>query len=437
MGKKSAERRKHAETAKANGQALADEEGAVYRQNNRLWWAFSRRLGLWYGIILGATGFVCACDDQQGRGGICKHVVAVNVHLDRMWHAAKNAKRRMKHIRTPKLRCPHKECRSKDFIKHGTCSEYSKKMRHHLCRKCKTCSQNPECSERTRRRLCAKCDYCIKKFSEKKQRYLCKKCNRTFSGIPGFSGRHYSPSIIRRGLDDHVSGKSLGAVARGLGYDHIVVSRTTIYRWSNDYSRLLDRFMRSLRPIVGLKWHCDEIFHKISGVDRWLFAVMDGKTRYILSHDASGTKFGYKPRPLFEAARRVAGVDPWIFVTDGLAAFEKAAIKAFRRRKGFRLLHIRDIHLQNIFNTNNIYERLNGEFKDRIKTGRRFKRKLDKKTDHKLGHGCPALLRLLVIHHNFFKPHSALDGKTPAEAAGIIIHGDDKWVAMIANAAQA
>ena len=51
MGKKSAERRKHAETAKANGQALADEEGAVYRQNNRLWWAFSRRLGLWYGII--------------------------------------------------------------------------------------------------------------------------------------------------------------------------------------------------------------------------------------------------------------------------------------------------------------------------------------------------------------------------------------------------
>ena len=42
-----------------------------------------------------------------------------------------------------------------------------------------------------------------------------------------------------------------------------------------------------------------------------------------------------------------------------------------------------------------------------------------------------------VIHHNFFKPHSALDDKTPAEAAGIIIHGDDKWVTMIANAAQA
>ena len=101
---------------------------------NRLWWAFSRRLDLWYGIILGATGFVCACDDQQGRGGICKHVVAVNVHLDRMWHAAKNAKRRMKHIRTPKLRCPHKECRSEDFIKHGTCSEYSTQVS--VCRRC-------------------------------------------------------------------------------------------------------------------------------------------------------------------------------------------------------------------------------------------------------------------------------------------------------------
>ena len=161
---------------------------------------------------------------------------------------------------------------------------------------------------------------------------------------------------------------------------------------------------------------------------------MDGKTRYILSHDASDGMQGYKPLPLFGEARRVAGVDPWIFVTDGLEAFIKAASKAFRRRKGFRLLHIRDIHLHNIFNTNNLYERLNGEFKDRIKTARGFNRKLDKKTDHKLGNGCPALLRL---HDNFFKPHAALNGETPAEEAGIIIHGDDKWIIMIANAAQA
>ena len=99
-------------------------------------------------------------------------------------------------------------------------------------------------------------------------------------------------------------------------------------------------------------------------------------------------------------------------------------------------MHIRDIHLKNIFNTNNLYERLNGEFKDRIKTARGFKLKPDKKTDGKLG-GCPALLRLLVVHHNFFRPHEGLGGKTPAEAAGIIIHGDNERITMTANAAQA
>ena len=258
--------------------------------------------------------------------------------------------------------------------------------------------------------------------SKKVQRYRCKKCNKTFSGTPGFKGRHFSAKTIARALDDHVSGKSLGAVVRGLKtHDGIKVCRTTVYRWSREYSTLLYKFSRSLRPVLGSKWHCDEIFHKILGMDRWLFAVMDAGTRYILSCDASDTKPGYKPLPLFEEARRVAGVDPWIFVTDGLTVFVKAASKAFGRREGFRLMHIRDIHLKNIFNTNNLCERLNGEFKDRIKTARGFKLKPNKKTDGKPGGGCPALLRLLVVHHNFFRPHEGLGGRTPVEAAGIII----------------
>ena len=352
---------------------------------------------MWYGVILGAMGSVCACDDQQGRSGICKHVVAVNETLNRMWNSAKNAKRRRIHLRMPEIRCHNKKCRSKNFTRYGKYPKDSGKM----------------------------------------QRYKCKKCGKTFSGTPGFKGRHFSPAVIRRALDDHVSAKSLQDVVRGLGMDEIEVSRTTIYRWSKEYSTLLDRFSRSLRPIVGLKWHCDEVFHKILGGDRWLFAVMDSATRYILAWDESDTKSGYKPLPLFLAARKLAGLDPWIFVTDGLAAFVKAAPKTFRRREGFRLLHIRDIHLRNLFNTNNIYERLNGEFKARIKTAREFNLKPNKKTDGKLRGGCPALMRLLIIHHNFFRPHSSLNGRTPAEAAGIIIHGDDKWVTMIANAAQA
>ena len=38
------------------------------------------------------------------------------------------------------------------------------------------------------------------------------------------------------------------------------------------------------------------------------------------------------------------------------------------------------------------------------------------------------------IFHNFIRPHTALEGKTPAEACGIEIKGEDKWKTLIQNA---
>ena len=38
------------------------------------------------------------------------------------------------------------------------------------------------------------------------------------------------------------------------------------------------------------------------------------------------------------------------------------------------------------------------------------------------------------IFHNFMRPHEALKGKTPAEACGIEVMGDNKWITLIQNA---
>lgn len=94
-----------------------------------------------------------------------------------------------------------------------------------------------------------------------------------------------------------------------------------------------------------------------------------------------------------------------------------------------------DIHLRGMFNTNNLYERLNGEFEDRIKTVRGFNHPPDDASDARRGGGCPGLVRLMIVYHNFFREHQGLNGITPAEAAGITIHGENKWATMIANAA--
>jgi hypothetical protein len=43
----------------------------------------------------------------------------------------------------------------------------------------------------------------------------------------------------------------------------------------------------------------------------------------------------------------------------------------------------------------------------------------------------------MQVYHNFIKPHEGLEGKTPAEACGIVINGENKWMTLIQNAAMA
>lgn len=67
-------------------------------------------------------------------------------------------------------------------------------------------------------------------------------------------------------------------------------------------------------------------------------------------------------------------------------------------------------------------ERMNGEIRDREKVMRGLERKDS------------PILTGVQIYHNFVKPHMALDGKTPAEVAGIIVKGQNKWLTLIQNA---
>ncbi len=61
-------------------------------------------------------------------------------------------------------------------------------------------------------------------------------------------------------------------------------------------------------------------------------------------------------------------------------------------------------------------ERGNGEVRDREKVMRGLKVK------------DTSILTGYQIFHNFMRPHEALKGKTPAEACGIKIEGENKWI---------
>ena len=69
-------------------------------------------------------------------------------------------------------------------------------------------------------------------------------------------------------------------------------------------------------------------------------------------------------------------------------------------------------------------ERMNGEIRDREKVVRGVK-----KSESPLIEG-------YQIYHNYVRPHMALNGKTPADEAGITIKGENKWITLIQNASR-
>ena len=133
-------------------------------------------------------------------------------------------------------------------------------------------------------------------------------------------------------------------------------------------------------------------------------------------------KIRYDAAGLFEALIMAAGRRPDVPITDSLAGFKTGYRNAMHARAMPGTVHVADTSIRDKHTTNNAYERFNGEIRDRIARIRGFKSE------------DPALLGLLIVYHNFMRPHGGLGGRTPADAARITISGPDKWRTLIGHA---
>lgn len=375
------------------GEMLAGIAGAIIVLSSIRWKVASQSVhDLWYFVTLNSRGLICQCNANAGGKMICKHVFGVHRLLEIKWW--KNRPRKKVQIRRQKIRCRNRECRSEN-------------VRRHCKRPCKR--------------------------KKPTQRYLCKACGKTFSGIEGFVGRHFGTDVIIESISLMAAKLSADEVRQHLHRKGIEINASTVHRWADHYSSIMGKYAATLRVDAGYRWHIDEIFFKVLKQDRYLFAVIDGATRFILSYEISPLKQGFKPAGLFAAAASRTLCLPRVLVSDGLSDFIKPAKKVFYRNWGPRFVHIREVHLQNLFNQNNLYERLNGTFRDRFKCTRGFK------TDN------PAIIRLFIIYYNFFREHKGLkNNMPPAEAIGIdimpvpdsdVAPETDKWITFIQNAA--
>jgi transposase-like protein len=251
----------------------------------------------------------------------------------------------------------------------------------------------------------------------------CKSCFRYFTFNIGFERMKHNPQAITSAMQLYFSGESLRNTMKSLRLLGVEVSYTTIHNWINKYVKLMKTYVESFTPNVSDTWRADELYIKIKGDMKYLFALMDDETRFWIAQEVAETKYKHDARALFELGKKLAGKKPMMIITDGLPIYHDAYKKEFWTQKSPRTEHIRHIAIRGDKN-NNKMERFNGEIRDREKTMRGLKTK------------DTPILSGYQIFHNYIRPHEGLEGKTPAEACGIKIEGKNKWLTLIQNASK-
>ena len=193
-----------------------------------------------------------------------------------------------------------------------------------------------------------------------------------------------------------------------------------------------------MEPEIKGRLHLDEKYVKVNGKDCYDLNCIDNITKYVSAHlfvdkrtkencvkFLSQIKINCYDQLMWKYwIKKITGIDERIkFVCDGLHAYKSALIKLFYRvciiqsgvpiaNKKYKLEH-----------NNNAIERYNGKIKDRLNCMRgEFK-----------SFGCAeAFMNLQRTINNFVNPHQQLQGKTPAEMAGINLElGRNKLLALI------
>jgi transposase-like protein len=255
------------------------------------------------------------------------------------------------------------------------------------------------------------------------QIFYCQDCKHYFTFNIGFERMKHNPQAVTSAMQLYFSGESLRNTQKSLRLLGVQVSHKTIFMWIKKYVKLMQDYVEKLNPNVSDTWRADELWVRIRGDMKYLFALMDDETRFWIAQEVAETKYKHDARKLFQLGQKVAGKKPMTIITDGLYGYHEAYLKEWFTNAKPRTEHIRHITIRGDRN-NNKMERLNGEIRDREKVMRGLKTK------------DTPILSGYQIFHNYIRPHETLDGKTPSEACGIRIEGQNKWKTLIQNASK-
>ena len=238
------------------------------------------------------------------------------------------------------------------------------------------------------------------------QRYQCSACERVFSNDGKALNRRVPAAQVGAAMSMYYDGLSFKRIAENLAdmFDIPEPSKATIFEWVSDYTELAKQEMAKHKARTGPEWVADEMFLKVGGKTLIHWNVMDSDTRYILASFLSPSRDETAAVEVMRRAKNAAANLPKRIKTDKLKSYAPAIDWVF----GGEVEHVQSEGLASEIN-NNLSERLQGTFRHRSKVLRGLQ---SQRTGQQFLTG-------FVIDYNNFRPHEGLDGKTPAEVAGV------------------
>ncbi len=255
------------------------------------------------------------------------------------------------------------------------------------------------------------------------QNYYCNDCNTKFTGTDALAHGRVSPTHIVNALNEFYDGMSFHEIENSIeNRTDNDISHTAVIKWVRKYTKEAIRQTRDLKPKVGDTWIADETYMRIdkrkptdpdfdnpyskSRKAKWVvfWDIIDADTRFLLASVPASSRSAGEAKELMLKASKRAGKLPKVVVTDKLKAYIEGMENAF----GADTKHIQGEPFQ-VENNTNLIERFHGTIKDRTKVMRALRNRTTLKT----------FMDGWLVYYNFFRPHMSLNGRRPAEEAGM------------------
>ena len=277
----------------------------------------------------------------------------------------------------------------------------------------------------TRRAM--KCPYCGQdkpakwgRNSNGNQRYRCTPCGKAFLHTGALAGHRAPADHIGAAIRTFYGGNSYKQTAETLAqqYDIPEPSKATLYEWVTEYTDHVKAVLEDHPAHTSGKWVADETQVKVGGESYWLWSIMDAGTRYVLAVHLSPNRDTRAAVAVMRKAMASADGPPKSITSDKLGSYVPVIKQVFPDAD-----HIQSEGIKAELN-NNLSERLQRTIKHRQKTLRGLDN-LESGQQYLDG---------WAINYNLFREHEGVNGKTPAEMAGVNPPFDD-WDGVVRDAA--